>query len=116
MPITYARYVHRKPEPDALPATFEGREDDTILLFDPGAEAPRLTVGELYRKLEHGLRASEVVVFRGADLDFLDAVARDPVLPDNLTGKRVMALVGDAGLDRRRQPALLPVPGLTPPD
>ncbi len=52
MPITYARYVHRKPEPDSIPATFDELEEETILLFDPVAEATTIGIGELYRRLD----------------------------------------------------------------
>ena len=97
MPITYVRCVHRKPVPDPIPAILEELEEEsTILLFDPVAEATVIGVGDLYRRLDLGLRASEVIIFRGADPTFLDALEADPVLPDFLEGKRVLALVGAA--------------------
>jgi hypothetical protein len=95
MPITHVRYLHRKPDPLAVPVNFEELEEDhTILFFDPVAEATVINVGELYRRLEIGYRANEIVVFRGAEMSFIEAIERDPILPDFLADKQVLALVG----------------------
>src|SRR5436309_9120318 len=114
MPITYVRCVHRKPEPDPKPATFEELEqDETILFFDPVAEATVTNVGELYRKLEIGHRANEIVVFRGAEMSFVDALGNDPILPDFLADNKLLALIvhPDAG---QPAPAFCKVPKFAP--
>jgi hypothetical protein len=115
MPIIYARYVHRKPEPDAVPATFDELEEETVLLFDPVAEATTIAIGDLYRRLDLGLRASEIIVFRGAGPEFIEAIENDPLLPDNLIGKRVMALIGSTNASLPG-PALWQVPKFQAPD
>jgi len=94
MPITYARYVHRKPEPDVFSLSLEELEEESILLFDPVLEATTTGIGELYRRLDIGLRASEILVFRGAGIELDAAIDRDPLLPDHLGGKQVFALIG----------------------
>lgn len=114
MPITYVRCVHRKPEPEPKPATFEELEqEETILFFDPVAEATVTNVGELYRKLEIGHRANEIVVFRGAEMSFVDALNNDPILPDFLADKKVLALVGHTDA-RQPVPAFCKVPKFAP--
>ena len=115
MPITYARFVHRKPEPDPFRATFEELEEETVLLFDAVAEATTTDIGELYRRLDPGLRTSEVIVFRGAGPSLIDAIEKDPLLPDFLTGNQVMALIGETRAGDAA-PALLPVPKFPTPD
>lgn len=115
MPITYARYVHRKPQPDAIPAIFEELEENTILLLDPVLEATQHSIGELYRRLDLGLRASEIIVFRGARPDLIDAIQADTLLPDNLHGKKVLALVGESP-GPGRGPQLLPIPKFDAPN
>src|SRR5436309_9525814 len=114
MPITHVRYVHRKPEPHPVPANFEELEqDETILFFDPVAEATVTNVGELYRKLEIGHRANEIVVFRGAEMSFVDALNNDPILPDFLADKKVLALVGHT-VAGQPAPAFCKVPKFAP--
>lgn len=116
MPITHVRYVHRKPEPEPIPAAFEELEpDNLILMFDPVAEATVIPVGELYRKLSPTYRASEIVVFRGADPSFVDTLAKDAILPGLLADKKVLALVGET--ERPGQlPRLCEVPSFAAPD
>jgi len=115
MPITYVRYVHRKPDPEAIPAAFEELEPDSIvLLFDPVAEATVIPVGELYRRLSPTYRASEIIVFRGADPNFVKDLAKDTLLPGLLGDKKVLALVGETETPGA-PPRLCPVPPFNPP-
>lgn len=116
MPITYVRYVHRKPDPDPIPAAFEELEpDNLILLFDPVAEATVVPVGELYRRLSPTYRASEIIVFRGADPKFVEDLAKDTLLPGLLGDKKVLALVGETEKPGE-PPRLCPVPPFAAPD
>ncbi len=102
MPITYVRYVHRKPHPEPIPAAFEELEpEELVLLFDPIAEATTTPVGELYRRLDASLRANEIIVFRGADPAFLQALETDPILPRLMAEKKVLALVGETEKGRQ---------------
>jgi hypothetical protein len=116
MPITYVRYVHRRPDPDPIPATFEELElEETILLFDPVAEATITPIGELYRRLGMGLRANDVVIFRGAGPSFLEALKQDQILPEFVGEKKVLALIG-ANESDQPAPVLVEVPGFSPPE
>jgi hypothetical protein len=82
--------------------------EGTVLLFDPVLEATSISIGDLYRRLDAGLRASEVIIFRGTDSNLIDAIEKDPLLESNLSGKAVMALVG-AITTGATAPSLVPI-------
>jgi hypothetical protein len=113
MPVTYARYVHRKLPPATYSSVFEQLEEDSILLFDPVLEATTTGIGDLYRRLDLGLRSSEIVIFRGDSEDFVGQIEADPLLKSALTDKQAMALIASGG-SAQAFPQLHPIVGFTP--
>jgi hypothetical protein len=114
MPITYVRYIHSKTRPDWYHRTFEEYEEENVLLFDAVSEGTVTPIGELYRRLDPGLRTTELVVFRGSGQRFLDALERDATLPDLLREKRGLALVGTV-TPESRGPGWYRISCLAPP-
>src|SRR5262245_26040951 len=80
MPITYVRLVHSKPDPVVFRSPIEEPFDTNVLLFDPVSEAVSTDIGGLYRLLDGGLMANDVVVFRGAGPEYAKRLSEDPVL------------------------------------
>jgi hypothetical protein len=115
MPITYVRYIHSKTRPDWYHRTFEDLDEGNVLLFDPVAEATVTPIGELYHRLDPGLRTTELVVFRGSGQRFLDSLTNDTVLPELLREKRGMAIAGSVNTERRR-PEWYSIPYLAAPE
>jgi hypothetical protein len=80
MPITYVRMVHSKPVPFTFRSPIEQDTPNNILLFDPVLEATDVGVPDLYRLVDTGLTANDIVIFRGAGTEFVKRLREDRVL------------------------------------
>jgi hypothetical protein len=96
MPITYVRMVHSKPTPFTFRSPIEHDTPNNVLLFDPVLEATSAVVPDLYRLVDSGLTANDIVIFRGAGADFVTKLKEDRVLHTMLRPGQGVALASGA--------------------
>jgi hypothetical protein len=96
MPITYVRMVHSKPTSFTFRSPIEHDTPNNILLFDPVLEATSTGVPDLYRLVDSGLTANDIVIFRGAGADFVSRLREDRVLHTLLRPGQGVALASGA--------------------
>lgn len=114
MPILYVRLVYTKPIPEVFEERFEDLEDDNILLADPVLEGTSETIGKLYREvLARYLRMFDIVVFRCAGPECVEAIASDTALKTLLPDRQGGALVSNA--TALKAPSWCPIPGMREP-